>query len=213
MDNMAYLQQISQTGGVNNGKQGKAFGLIDKGLALKLGIGFGAAIILLVIIMAIVNAMSVVDTRAHDVLVHAWYQSEYLNETTSQYSREVKSSDLRGMATALVGVTNEIRNRTATILLEDYGEEVDDLDDSDIAMEELQKNTELNESLELARISGTLDYTFVREYKLQIALLLSCMSEYIERTETDTYKEMISATHDNLDTLYNQFKNYEDLGN
>ena len=213
MDNMAYLQQIA---GGNNNVPSPAAKNSDNPLSKFLNIWTaliaGAITIIIVIIMVVAGLLNKVDTKDQDLLLHSYWQSYYLSETTfSDYMDYIKSSDIRNMVASFRSVVNEVRLNSESLLLSEFSIEADDDEEGEIPTYEKEINDTLNSELEDGRLSGTLDRVILREMLMQIANLRSYESEIAERTKNESIREFSEKTDKNLDNIYNQFHEYKSL--
>ena len=212
MDNMAYLQQIAVGGNKNVSPKSGGSDLLKK-IFNKWTILIGVILLVLVIIAIvaayIVSALNTVDTKDQDLMTRSYWAAEYLNEETfNTYASKVKNSDIRSMTASLRSVLNEIILNEGNLMLSEFEIKVKDTKKSDIATEELNKNTTLNATLEEGRLNGILDRTFLREITMQIAYLISYQSECAERTKNNSVKEFSEKAKLNLQNLYDQFYNF-----
>lgn len=213
MDNMAYLQQIA---GVDNSMNSKAKkdNPLSKLLNVWVFVGLGIFIVLIIVVMMFVSAMNKVDTKDQDLMKQSWWMSNYLIENTlDEYVDDVKNSDIRNMTASFRSVLKEVMLNDQSLLLSEYGIEVDDVDEGTdpIVVAEKEANDKLNEELEQARLSGLLDRVFLREIAMQIAYLRSYQSGIAERTENAAISDFSKKADSNLENLYEQFHNFKSL--
>jgi len=220
MDNMAYLQQIAVNGnnGANSAKGGD--GLLSKLLNKWTFIIGGAVIILLIGIALIMNALNVVDNKDQELMTKSYWAAFYLNDKTFNiYQNEVKNSDIRSMTGSLMSVLTEISTNERNLFMSEYGTEITETQDGEIAKGELRRiarvegetssEKTLNDILEEGRLNGILDRTFLREITLQIAILISYQSECAERTKNTAVQTFSEKAKANLQNLYDQFYNFK----
>ena len=210
MDKMAYLQQIaSDDTRPHHGNSNKNFDFIKYLTPLNLAIG-GAVLFVFIIVLILFNTKKTVDNRDQDLLIRSYYMAKMLNDPTlSNYSDQLKSSDLRAYSSSLKSVLNELMVSEKKSLTEEFGiEDIDSLNEETIATEEKEKNTTLNNSLETARLSAHLDRVFIREIVLQLTYLISYQSEIKERTQKPNAKTATETEINNLTNIKNSFENF-----
>ena len=167
MDNMAYLDQIAA-----KPKSEKSFPFKN------FLIGAGIALIAIIVFVIFVNILSGVTGKEKSLLYQTHVRSNNLITVLNDYTKHVKSSELRSLGTTLSTVLTETNKDLVAILTEKYDYEDTDLAKLPINEEETAHLTSLNNSLEEARINGLLDRTYSRDFALQIALLLSRIRSY-----------------------------------
>ena len=211
MDNMAYLQQIAGNNNSLAAKPMKGDSPLAKIFNIWTLLIGGGVLVIFIIILVVVAAISKVDTKDQDLMKQSYFRAYYLlEETLGEYSGSVKSSDIRNMSASLKSVLNEIMLNELNLLLSEYEIEVDSLDEEEDAImaDEHNEVGKLNETLETARLSGTLDRVYVREMAMQIAYLRAYQSEIVERTKNDAIQQFSMKAETNLDNLYTQFHEF-----
>ena len=143
-------------------------------------------------------------------MTRSYFAAQYLIDGTFRdYADEVKNSDIRNMTASLKGVLNEIILNESSLMLSVYGVEMRDLEESGIALDEKEKNSDLNIELENGRLNGLLDRTFLREVTMQIAYLISYQSECSARTKNKDIENFSVKAESNLKNIYEQFYNFK----
>ena len=213
MDNMAYLQQIAGVDNSLNNPSKKGGFKLPKFVNVWTMLGAVLLIVIIVIVMVITSAMNKVDSKDQDLMIESYWKSHYLvEETIGEYLNEIKSPDIRNMSASLKSVLVEITLNETNILLEEYGIELDSLGEEEgIPVDEHDKVSELNDTLNDARLNGLLDRVYVREMTMQIAELKAKQSEIAARTKNEKAREFAEKAESNLDNIYEQFHNYKNL--
>ena len=207
MNNKEYLEQISaQTRPVKTGKG--PFGLEFNAKTIKILIGVAVAALLIIIIGAISGSGGDKNSE-RDYVDQIYLRSNNLMSAISNYNKRVKSSELRSMGNSLNAVLAELNFNITTILKEDFAaKSVGKPDKDKTQTTEDAIAEELNETLENARLNGVLDRTYAREFAYQIGLLESLESETVAKKEKETLINMLTASEENLEQLYDQFNNF-----
>jgi hypothetical protein len=214
MDNMAYLQQIA---GVDNSvaqRAQKGDNPLKKIFNVWTLIGLVVLTLVICVTAVIVNSMNKVDTKDQDLMAESYWTSHYLSDSTiKDYSKYVKNSDIRSMTSSLEGVLREIKLNYNDLLKTKFGVEVAKMKPKEdaIPMAVLELNTQLNSTLEDARLNGILDRVFLREMTMQIAYLQSYQSEIAERTKDEDVKVFATKAEANLENIYNQFHGFKSI--
>jgi hypothetical protein len=211
MDNMAYLQQIAApAGGGTKQPETTGKGFFSKIFNVWTALIFGVVIIFLIIVIVLSTVFSKVDSKDRDLMTRSYFAAQYLMDGTFRdYADEVKNSDIRNMTASLKGVLNEIMLNESSLMLSVYGVEMRDLEESEIALDEKEKNSDLNLELENGRLNGLLDRTFLREVTMQIAYLISYQSECSARTKNKDIENFSVKAESNLKNIYEQFYNFK----
>ena len=212
MDKMAYLQQIASENSKNHQKSTSGINGFDisKFLTPKNILIFVVSLFFFIGFVTLLNTKKSVDTRDRDLLIRSYFMSKYLkDQTIASYGDLLKSSDLRGYATSLKSVLNELILSEKNSLTTEFGiEDLDSMEEGAIGTEEKNKNLSLNEQLETARLSAHLDRVFVRELSLQLTYLISYQSEINERTQKTGAKAATETEIKNLTNLKNNFDKF-----
>lgn len=211
MDNMAYLQQIAAKPQNSAGPTDLFSKLFTKKNLIIGGIVI-AVIVVLIIGAAIIKAVTPKNS-VNDSLGHSITRGQNIQTTIKTYSPNLKSSDLRTMASTLNSVL-EAANANLTPFLPKSSKKKDTPSISSSVTKEEEKNlTKLTETLETARLNALLDRTFVREITLQIAIYRSYLTETSARTDKSNLKTAISSILSDLDLVYTSFQNFSDKTN
>ncbi len=196
---MSYLQSIS----AKPKKSGPLGGnLFSKKFLIPL-----IAVAIISILIIIVGSISGSKPKNLDITVRLSDRTANLTKTVDKYTPLLKSSELRGMGssfssilkTTSVPLTNSVKNDFAKASKTTL---------DDIAAEETEYITNVNNTLENARLNAILDRTFAREIAYQIAMLRTLQQDCINNTKNDTLKSSLESSVDSLNNLYEQFMNY-----
>lgn len=206
---MAYLQQIATkpNGAKSPQKGGNFLDLPPKVLYFVVG-GLILAV-LIIVIGSIMGNRPAANTSGP--IERISLRSKNLNTALTKYSRELKSSNLRSMATSLSSVMSGLESSSATILKSDFGKTSST--DKAITAEETALITSLNETLDNAKLNGLLDRTFVREITSQISTLIILNTDSLKKLSNPTSKTSLQGSLENLQNLHEQFSNYTDRTN
>lgn len=199
---MAYLNQISADN--RRSAQSKSFMLNPKVL---IGLGIAAVVALIIIV---IGSLSGSGNKERDLVYRINLRSSNLIETISNYNEYIKSSRLKTMGSSLSAVLSNTVSDTNNIIAEEYK---DNKAPDKLVKEETDYITDVNNTLEESRLNGHLDRSFVRQFTLEIALLMSLESECIARTKSEGIGTVLSSSYVNLESLHEEFENYTDATN
>ena len=162
---------------------------------------------ILAIIIIIVGMLSGSGTSGVDLVSKINVRSDNLIATINTYNQQVKSSELRSIASSLSSVLTETSSKTSELLNSVYNQKK--VSDS-ITKKETTYIEEVDADLEAARLNGLLDRNFARQLTLQTGLLLSIESECLSKTKNNDVKNVVSNSYANLATIYETLSNYSD---
>lgn len=201
MNDLEYLNQISA--GVQ--KPAASSGFFDK--KMKPIVGIFAGVILLLIVLAIaLGSSSTPEVTAPSELSRLYVRAEELTKTINTYNGSVRSSSLRStgasFSTLLAGITT-----TSTTYLTNYGV---DPGGATSSAEDTSLITDLNNSLENARLNGILDRNYASEMYYQIRYLLVIEESIYNKTSDSSLKSYLESSSDSLSRLGNTFYNFSE---
>ncbi|MBQ1528579.1 hypothetical protein IIZ77_02960 [Candidatus Saccharibacteria bacterium] len=197
MNDLEYLNQISA--GVN--QQPKPTGFFDKKMKIVFGILAGV-LILFIILLAAGGSSKAPEVTATSELNRLYTRSNELIKTVSTYNGSVRSSSLRSTGTSLSTLLTELSSTSASYLGD---AKVDDADPDDA-----QNLTELNNTLEKARLNGILDRNYAHEMDYQIRYLLIIEDSVREKTTDANLKSYLTSSAESLSRLGDTFNNFSE---
>lgn len=195
MNDLEYLNQISA--GVN--RQQKPAGFFDKKMKIIVGVFAGVLILFIVLLVASGSSNSPEVTDVSE-LNRLYARSLELTKTINEYNGSVRSSSLRSTGTSLSTLLTEVSSTSTSYLGEIKTEE--------LAADDAKNLTELNASLENARLNGILDRRYASEMYYQIRYLIIIENTVHEKTadaNLKTYLESSSASLSRLGETFNNF--------
>ncbi|MBQ3326064.1 hypothetical protein IJG79_02890 [Candidatus Saccharibacteria bacterium] len=212
MDNKEYLESIAKdTRSAGPAKTG-AFSigsLTIPPVFKKILLGIGIALVVLLIVAIIVGIAGSGGNKERDYIDKIYLRSSHLVKETGTYNKLVKSSQLRSMGTSLLAVLNETQFSMSNILKNDFGATTPDTPENEKTTEEENAvMVEYLNTLENARLNGTLDRVYARELTYQIGMLLSLEHEAYANTKKDNLKSALTTSMNNLNQLYTQFGDF-----
>lgn len=209
MNNKEYLEQIStQTRQAKKPATKSFFGLDISPKLLAFIIGGVVAAILIIIIGSIAGSGS--NNSERDLTDRIYQRANNLSTVISDFSKRIKSSELRSMSTSLNAVLTETTYSLTTILENDFGSDnADKPAKEEIATEEEKRMEILSNDLETGRLKGQLDRVYASDFAYEIAMLLSLESEASAKTDKDSLRSALKTSSDNLEKLYEQFNSFD----
>ena len=127
-----------------------------------------------------------------------------LQTVSDKSQKNIKSSALRGINSNLkIFLTSA--NRDIGEPLSTTGVDIAKLDKNIVAKE---NGTKLSESLEDARLNANFDNTYAREMSFQLATVEAVMGDIYEKTKSDSLKEFLLETSDNLQPIKKQLDEF-----
>lgn len=208
MNDLEYLNQISASANANAPKPG-LLGLLDK--KMKIVIGILAGVILLLIILVAASSSRPEKSEATDIseLGRLYTRSVSLSKTISKYNRMISRPSIRSTGSSFSTLLEEISSKTKSYLTGrgvDTGAIVATADDA-------AKITELEESLEQARLNGSeiLDRRYASEMFYQIRFLIIIEDSIIKKTTDADLKSYLESSKESAyrlgDSFYNFYEN------
>ena len=195
MNNLEYLNQISKTSRpVKTGGNAQGFGTITK-IAIA---GVAVFIILLIVGMLIGKKADNTSTLGPQI----YLRSTNLASTINTYNRSLRSSKLRSIGLTLSSTL------TAAINQLDPTFRSSATKDKNLSTSETEYITELNDTLNNAKLNGMLDRTYANQMQLQTALLLSMLEQAINHTTDENLKTIYLQYQSNLATTNTDLVNY-----
>lgn len=209
MNNKEYLEQIStQTRQAKRPATKSFFGLDIPPKLLAFIIGGVVAAILIIIIGSIAGSGS--NNSERDLTDRIYQRANNLSTVISDFSKRIKSSELRSMSTSLNAVLTETTYSLTTILESDFGSDnAEKPAKEEIATEEEKRMEILSNDLETGRLKGQLDRVYASDFAYEIAMLLSLESEASAKTDKDSLRSALKTSSDNLEKLYDQFNTFD----
>lgn len=200
MDKMAYLQEISA-------KPSKSPLLSSEGFFSKKVLIPLAAVAVFAIIIIIVGMATGGTPKSLESTLRLNNRTSNLIATLNTYNKNLKSSELRSMGSSLLSVLQSTQTPLADSVQNDFGK-INKSTEEDLAAEETEYITNVNTTLENARLNGTLDRVYAREIAYQIAMLRALQQECAESTTNDALKTSLTTSMVSLNNLYTQFTNF-----
>lgn len=203
MNNLEYLNHISQTSRpVARRSAGPRPGLIPK---ILLGGLLGLALI--GVIIFIVNLAA---PKFDNYLRQVYYRTTSLKLVLDNYNRSIKSSDLRAIANSLSGTLTG-----ATSSLEAYYNQIGEKTGkytNEFLAEEAPAFTELEVTLQNAKLNGILDRIYIVQAQLQVSLLLAVVAQTRDRTHDAYLIQTLDTYAENLTLIKQKLEAYSSPG-
>lgn len=203
MDNLAYLNQISQS---NRPTKRHNHSSAVNSLIIKLIIG---GIVLFFLLMAIGALLGSLGGRSRDLTEQIYTRSTNLNSTLQTYTPLLKSSRLRAIGSSLSSVLTNGTNQLGAYLIGDDEDKDTPVSNQKIIDSELAVQQELELSLNNAKLNGILDRVYETQITLQVSLLVSLTSQLLEQSSNDTaLVKIIEPLHNSLLAIQENLNNY-----
>ena len=206
MNNKEYLEQISSESRKKTSSNNGFFGFNISPRLGKIIIGAFIAAVLIMIIGGIASIAGGSSSES-DYLGRIYLRTNNMMSAISAYNNKVKSSELRSMGNSLNAVLTETSYNVSTILKEEFEADPAKAKNS-IQEEEEADGTALNDSLENARISGTLDRIYAHNFTYAIGMLSALESEALHKAKNQRTTDALTTSKNNLDQLHDQFENF-----
>lgn len=198
MNNLEYLNEIAKS---NRPVKVKSRGL-STSLIIKLVV---IGIIIFAILAAVGSIASNNATKSSDLTNRLFSRTAAVNTVIKNYSRSLKSSQLRSITTSLSSTltagTNNLTNYYAATGM-------DSTLNPELVEEENAIITEFDLTLTNAMLNGILDRIYVSQVQLQVSLLISLISENAQRTKSEALLSVLEPYYNNLYVIYNELESY-----
>lgn len=206
MDNLAYLNQISQST-----RPAKPSITNDRSAFVKLIIKIVAgAVLAFIALMIIGNMISSASGKTSDLSRQIYLRSTNLQSTIQTYNKQLKSSRLRSIGSALSGALTNTTNQLSTYLQRDESTKDPLTPKESTVADETALSEELNSSLTNARLNGILDRSYTSQIQLQVSLLMSLGSELLARTNDTELENIITQMNNNLSPILENLTAYSE---
>lgn len=205
MDSLEYLNQISKS----NRPVKKAPGDVSKTTIIKIATG---GVVLFFILIAFGSLLGNLNSKVSNTTKQLYFRADQVNSTLRTYNKSLKSSRLRAIGsslqTVLTGATNQLKEYYSN-----KGTKSEDLKlTGKVGEEEETLISNLNLSLERAKLNGILDRTYDNQINLQVALLISLTSQVISRTKDQKLLDIVEPLHGSLTTIHENLEAYSNPG-
>lgn len=206
MDNLEYLNQISQSTRPTTKSSGFSSFLTNNSLILKILIGGLVAFAILIGIGTLINSG---NTTSADLAKQLYVRINNVNSTIATYNKSLKSSQLRSITSSLTGTLTGASAQLKTYLDTTYADDEQPLvPPESIATSEADASTVLNDTLNTAKLNGLLDRTYASQILLQVNLLLSLTSELAGHDSDPALYQILSNFYNNLSTIRQSLSSY-----
>lgn len=204
MDNLTYLNQISQT---NRPVKTTKKGGVTNRLIAKIAI---VGVVLFFIIMAFGAMIGNLNHKPSELTKQLYVRTTNLGKTVTDYNSALKSSRLRAIGVSLSTILTNSANQLSAYLSTDDSKNA--LVPSESTLEtENSVIEELNTSLNNAKLNGILDRVYDNQIGLQVSLLLSQISGLEARTKDPKLLEILSSYRSSLETIHQNIEAYSNL--
>lgn len=200
MNNLEYLNQISQETRPTSAKKSNSLSLI-----IKIAVGGVAAFLFIMCVGLVLNAGKSSPT---DLTKQLYVRTANLNTTLTAYNKSLKSSQLRAIGTSLNGVLTGASASLSNYLLPEGGEKGDLNPPEKLLTAETTTDEELNTSLNNAKLNGILDRVYANQIQLQVSLLISFIAQLEPRTKDEALLDIITQYQSNLYIIEQSLKTY-----
>ena len=178
MDNLAYLNQISQN---NKPKKRHLFG----GKKFKvIGIVLGAITFIIVLLAVIAN----LPEQETDYVRRLALRTKHLDDIVKEYQPDIKSAKLRANSTSLTAVLDGML-QTLPSYYADSKAKTPKL----VKNEELEKYYSAQSALEDGKITGLFDRTYARQMSYYINILFALIDDIIEQSNDKSLKNFLTS--------------------
>jgi len=200
MNNLEYLNQISQETRPTSAKKSNSLSLI-----IKIAVGGIAAFLFIMCVGLVLNAGKSSPT---DLTKQLYVRTANLNTTLTTYNKSLKSSQLRAIGTSLNGVLTGASASLSNYLLPEGGEKGDLNPPEKLLTAETTTDEELNTTLNNAKLNGILDRVYANQIQLQVSLLISFIAQLEPRTKDEALLDIITQYQSNLYIIEQSLKTY-----
>lgn len=205
MDSLEYLNQISKS----NRPVKKVRGETSKATIIKIA---AAGIVLFVLLIAFGSLLGNLNSKVGDTTKQLYFRTDQVNSTIRTYNKSLKSSRLRAIGislqTVLTGASNQLKDYYSS-----KGTKSENLKlTGKTASDEESLISNLNLSLENAKLNGILDRTYDNQINLQVSLLLSLPSQVISRTNDKKLLAIVEPLYTSLSTIHENLEAYSNPG-
>lgn len=200
MNNLEYLNQISQETRPTKSKKSSSMSLI-----IKIAVGGLAAFLF---IMCLGIALGSGKSTPTDLAKQLYVRTTNLGTALTTYNKSLKSSQLRAIGTSLNGVLTGASASLANYLSAD-GEDKADLNPPEkLLATETTTIEELDTALNNAKLDGILDRVYANQIQLQVSLIITFISQLEQRTKDTELLDIISQYQSNLYVIEQSLQNY-----
>lgn len=209
MNNLEYLNQISQSNRALKAAPAKPQGFFAQLSIPKIIIG-GA--ILFVLLMAFGILLGSLNHKPTNLTRQLYTRTVNVENVISTYNPTVKSSRLRAIGASLSSTLSHASRQLSTYLTNDDPKDDKALipDDKTLSSETAALE-ELNFSLNNAKLNGILDRAYDNQLNLQVTLLLSLVSQLIARTKDTALLDILSPLYSSLNAIRSNLEAYSSL--
>lgn len=209
MNNLEYLNQISQSNRALKAAPAKPQGFFAQLSIPKIIIG-GA--ILFVLLMAFGILLGSLNRKPTNLTRQLYTRTVNVENVISTYNPTVKSSRLRAIGASLSSTLSHASRQLSTYLTNDDPKDDKALipDDKTLSSETTALE-ELNFSLNNAKLNGILDRAYDNQLNLQVTLLLSLVSQLIARTKDTALLDILSPLYSSLNAIRSNLEAYSSL--
>lgn len=200
MNNLEYLNQISQENRPTSAKKSASMSLI-----IKIAVG---GLVAFLFIMCLGMALSAGKTSPTDLTKQLYVRTANLNTALTTYNKSLKSSQLRAIGTSLNGVLTSATASLTRYLASEGDKEADLNPPEKLLTVETETIEALDTALNNAKLNGILDRVYANQIQLQVSLLVTFISQLEQRTKDTELLEIISQYQSNLIVIEQSLKDY-----
>ncbi len=200
MNNLEYLNQISQENRPTSAKKSASMSLI-----IKIAVG---GLVAFLFIMCLGMALSAGKTSPTDLTKQLYVRTANLNIALTTYNKSLKSSQLRAIGTSLNGVLTSATASLTGYLASEGDKEADLNPPEKLLTVETETIEALDTALNNAKLNGILDRVYANQIQLQVSLLVTFISQLEQRTKDAELLEIISQYQSNLIVIEQSLKDY-----
>lgn len=212
MNNLEYLNHISQSNRPVKPVKKQSSLPIGKIIKLLLG-GF----VLTMVLIAVGVLINTGDKRAVDLTRQLYSRVNSVNGVINQYNKLLKSSQLRSIGYSLSGTLTGTSSQLSAYLTAQNGDSKESafVLSSQAAAEEslmFESANSVNAQLANAKLNGLLDRNYASQLHLQVSLMMSMISEILERDHDPNLQQILDSFYSNLDVILQSLNNYSSRG-
>lgn len=200
MNNLEYLNQISQENRPTSAKKSASMSLI-----IKIAVG---SLVAFLFIMCLGIVLSAGKTSPTDLTKQLYVRTANLNTALTTYNKSLKSSQLRAIGTSLNGVLTSATASLTGYLASEGDKEADLNPPEKLLTVETETIEALDTALNNAKLNGILDRVYANQIQLQVSLLVTFISQLEQRTKDTELLEIISQYQSNLIVIEQSLKDY-----
>lgn len=198
MDKLEYLNTIAK----DNRSTKPAKSGISGSLIAAIALG---GILIFIIIMILGSVMNSSSAKTTDLTKQLYSRTTAVSKVISSYEKSLKSSKLRAISLSLSSTLSGAEAQLKTYMSE---KEIDTKLSEKVNDSEATLIDKFDQNLTRAKLNGILDRIYANQIQLQVSLLLSLISQNLNRAKNDSLISILNSYRANLATIEQELDNY-----